>query len=208
MEQDDEQQLIQRCRKGEASAWDELFDQYYPAVARFIFQLSPRLSREDTEEIGQETFLAAIRNLDSFKGESAFQTWIFRIAANKTRDFFEKQNALKRGGGMLPISLNETDPETGLTLEPPGDGPDPGSETMAKETCAMLRDALDRLGGPCREILELRYFGDLGYDELSRTLKLNPKTVSSRLSKCLDRLEKIVRKVFSKEKPGAFPSNP
>jgi DNA-directed RNA polymerase specialized sigma24 family protein len=54
----------------------------------------------------------------------------------------------------------------------------------------------------------LRYFADLSYEELSRTLKLNPKTVSSRLSKCLDRLEGLARKVFSREKPDAFPSNP
>jgi DNA-directed RNA polymerase specialized sigma24 family protein len=56
--------------------------------------------------------------------------------------------------------------------------------------------------------VELRYFGDLSYEELSRTLKLNPKTVSSRLSKCLDRLEGLARRVFSREKSGAFPSNP
>ena len=49
--------------------------------------------------------------------------------------------------------------------------------------------------------------GDLSYEELSHELKLNPKTVSSRLSKCLDRLEEIARKVFSREKTGAFPSN-
>jgi RNA polymerase sigma factor (sigma-70 family) len=79
---------------------------------------------------------------------------------------------------------------------------------MTAEKMALVREALDNLGEPCREIIELRYFADLSYEELSRTLKLNPKTVSSRLSKCLDRLEGLARKVFSREKPDAFPSNP
>ena len=59
---------------------------------------------------------------------------------------------------------------------------------------------------PCREIIELRYFGDLSYEEIAGTLKLNVKTVSSRLSKCLDRLETIVRQHFP-GKSEAFPSN-
>jgi RNA polymerase sigma factor (sigma-70 family) len=78
---------------------------------------------------------------------------------------------------------------------------------MTAEKMALVREALDGLGEPCREIVELRYFGDLSYEELSRTLKLNPKTVSSRLSKCLDRLEGLARKVFSREKSDVFPSN-
>jgi RNA polymerase sigma factor (sigma-70 family) len=72
---------------------------------------------------------------------------------------------------------------------------------------ALVHESLDQLGEPCREIVELRYFGDLSYDELSRTLNLNIKTVSSRLSKCLDRLEGIARDVFARANPGALPSN-
>ena len=75
------------------------------------------------------------------------------------------------------------------------------------ERAELVREALDQIGEPCREIIELRYFGDLSYEELSTELKLNPKTVSSRLSKCLDKLELIAAKVFSGEKSGAFPSN-
>ena len=75
------------------------------------------------------------------------------------------------------------------------------------ERAGLVRDALDQIGEPCQEILELRYFGDLSYEELSLELKLNAKTVSSRLSKCLDKLEVIARKIFSGEKSGAIPSN-
>jgi len=199
--------LLARCRRGEPDAWDELFDLHYAAAGRFIFQLAPDFSREDAEEICQEAFLSVIKNLDSFQGESRFQTWLFRIAANQARDYREKRNAAKRGGGQTTVSLQAEDPATGLTPDPPGDTPGPDEWAMNAEQMALVRESLDRLDGPCHEIIELRYFGDLSYEELSATLNLNPKTVSSRLSKCLDRLEEIARGIFARENPGVFPSN-
>ena len=203
-----EAELLARCRRGEAGAWDELFDLHYAAAGRFIFQLGSDFTVEDAEEICQEVFLSVIKNLDSFQGESQFQTWLFRIAANKARDFREKRIAAKRGGGQTVISLQAENPETGLTPDPPDHLPAPDETLMNGEQLALVRAALDQLSGPCREIVELRYFGDLSYEELSATLDLNVKTVSSRLSKCLDRLEEIARKIFSRENPDVFPSNP
>jgi RNA polymerase sigma-70 factor (ECF subfamily) len=202
-----EADLLARCRRGEAAAWDELFDQHYAAAGRFILQLGHDLTYEDAEELCQEVFLSVIKNLDSFHGESQFQTWLFRIAANKTRDFRERRHAAKRGGGITPASLQAEDPVTGLTLDPPSTAPRPDSALLSAENAALLHEALDELDAPCREIVQLRYFGDLSYEEISHTLNLNPKTVSSRLSKCLDRLEEITRKLFSGEKSPVFPSN-
>jgi RNA polymerase sigma-70 factor, ECF subfamily len=204
---DSEVELLVRCRRGDAEAWDALFDLHYAAAARFVFQLAPDFTREDAEEICQEAFLSVIRNLDSFHGQSQFQTWLFRIAANEARDYRDRQNAAKRGGGRKPVSLQAEDPANGMTLDPPDAGPAPDENLMNTERMAALRRALDQLDKPCLEIIELRYFGDLSYEELSRTLNLNPKTVSSRLSKCLDRLEAIGQKTLFREKSGAFPSN-
>ena len=197
-----EAQLLTRCRQGEAAAWDELFDRHYAAAGRFVFQLASDLTTEDVEEICQEVFLSVIRNLNSFQGESQFQTWLFRIATNKARDFREKRNAAKRGGGQIPLSLQAEDDETGLTLDPPSTAPTPDVDLLNVERAGLVREALERMDEPCREIIELRYFGDLSYDDLSRELKLNPKTVSSRLSKCLDKLEGIAKRIFSAEKAG------
>jgi len=204
---DSEAQLLARCRRGEPDAWDELFDRHYAAAGRFIFQLASDFNHEDVEEICQDVFLSVIKNLNSFNGESQFQTWLFRIAANKGRDYRERQHAAKRGGGQTPVSLHAEDPETGLTIDPPSHAPAPDAELLNAEKVELVHTALDQVGEPCREIIELRYFGDLSYEELGRALKLNPKTVSSRLSKCLDKLEEITRKVISREKSGAFPSN-
>jgi RNA polymerase sigma-70 factor, ECF subfamily len=196
---DAERELIARCLRGEAGAWDAVFDAHYQVTARFIFQLSPDISPDDAEEICQDVFLAAIRNLHTFKGDCQLRTWLFRIAANKARDQREKARAAKRGGGAVPVSLNAEDPTTGLTLDPPTTAPGPDRQLDAREQGQMLHEALAHLGEPCREIIELRYFGDLSYEEISATLQLNPKTVSSRLSKCLDKLEAIARRVFSRE---------
>lgn len=199
--------LIARCRRGEADAWDELFDRHYAAAGRFVFQLAPEFTREDVEEICQETFLAVIKHLDSFRGNSQFQTWLFRVAANKARDYRERQHTAKRGGGQVTVSLNSSDAETGLSVDPPSPSPSPDNALINGEKATLLMRGLDQLGDPCREIIELRYFGDLSYEEISATLELNPKTVSSRLSKCLDKLAEVTRPVFSTGKPAVFPSN-
>ncbi|HZQ47378.1 MAG TPA: sigma-70 family RNA polymerase sigma factor [Verrucomicrobiae bacterium] len=203
-----ESELIRRCRQGDPQAWDELFDRHYAAVGRFVFQLAHDFSREDAEEISQEVFLSVIKNLDSFQGNSQFQTWVFRIAANKARDYRQHRQAAKRGGGETTISLQAENPESGLTIDPPSVAPGPDATLMNAERMALVQQALEQVGEPCREIIELRYFGDLSYEELSQSLDLNPKTVSSRLSKCLDRLENIVKIVFSGAKPAITPSNP
>ena len=202
---DQENQLIASCRRGDAEGWDQLFATYYPVTGKFIYQLSPQLSHEDVEEICQEVFLSVIRNIGNFQGNSAFQTWLYRIAANKTRDFIEKQRAAKRGGGEQPLSLDAEQSDTGLKIDPPSRGMGPDGAIMSAEQMELVHAALERLGDPCQEIIELKYFGDLSYEEIAATLQLNPKTVSSRLSKCLDKLEEIARPMFTEENFSQYP---
>src|SRR5262245_51200374 len=156
-----EASLITRCRAGDSAAWDELFDRHYPAAARFVWQLQATLTAEDVEEICQETFLTVIRSLNSFQGNSQLQTWIFRIAANKAHDYRERLQARKRGGGLSTLSLQSEDPETGFTLDPPSSAPGPDQALLKREDGSLITEALARLGDPCEEILQLRYFADL-----------------------------------------------
>lgn len=194
-----EAELISRCRRGEADAWDVLFDKYYGVVARFIFQLSPDFNHEDAEEIAQETFLAAVRNLGSFRGKSAFQTWLLRVAANKAMDFRERARAAKRRGGAAHVPIHFSTDGEEPSVDPPSPRPAPDELVMTSESFRLIRQCLDGIGDLCREIIELRYYGDLSYEEIARELKLNPKTVSSRLSKCLSRLQAMAKKVFPSE---------
>lgn len=192
-------ELLRRCLRGDAEAWDELFDRHYAAAGRFIFQLAPDFNREDVEEICQETFLTVIKSLKSFHGQSRFQTWLFRVAANKARDYRQRQQAAKRGGGAVTLSMHRDDPDTRVPIDPPCPNPGPDLSLIQHENMALVGQALEALGGPCQEILELRYFGDLSYEEIADSLQLNPKTVSSRLSKCLDKLEAILKNSLSPE---------
>ena len=197
-----EPQLLARCLRGEAAAWDELFDAHYAAAGRFIFQVSSSFNAEDVEEICQETFLTVIKSLGTFQGNCQFQTWLYRIAANKAHDYLQKQRAAKRGGGQRTLSLDaplngEAD---GFTLDPPSAAPGPDRALVQFEDAGLITRALEELEGPCREVIELRYFADLSYEEISAELNLNPKTVSSRLSKCLDKLEGVATKYFTQVK--------
>ena len=187
--------LLVRCRRGETRAWDVLFDRHYAAVARFVHGLGADL--DDAEEICQDTFLAVVRGLDGFDGRSQFQTWLLRIAANKARDHRDRVRAAKRGGGARPVSLDAEGLNGAAPPDPPCARPGPDAVLAGREDAARLRGCLDELGDPCREILDLRYFADLSYEEIAAGLRLNVKTVSSRLSKCLDRLGVLVRRRFA-----------
>ena len=191
--------LIGACRLVLPGAWYSLFDKYYPTVARFVFQLSADFSHEDTEEICQEAFLAVVRNLDSFQAKSSFQTWLLRIAANKAMDFRQKTQATKRGGKVTHVPLQGGNHSGEPSIDPPSGRLGPDALLQQAETCQLVRSALDQLGGPCREIIELRYYGDLSYAEIATELRLNPKTVSSRLSKCLDHMAAVAKEIFPSE---------
>lgn len=206
MDLSEERELIRRCQAGEADAWDKLFEEHYAAVGRYVFQLSSTFTREDCDEVCQEVFLSVVKNLRGFSGKSRLQTWLFRIAANKARDYRAKQVAAKRGGGQVPLSLQAEDDEGNRLIDPPSGLPSPEEDLLRDEKWRLVGIALEELGGPCQEILELRYFGDLNYQEISKELELNEKTVSSRLSKCRGKLEQVLQRIFSRENSGAIPS--
>lgn len=199
-----ETELLARCRQGDAEAWNVLFDRHYQAAGRFVFQLGHDFTAEDVEEICQEAFLTVVRNLHSFQGNSQFQTWLFRIAANKARDHRTRRRAAKRGSGLVPIPLDTAPREEDgpYTVNPPSPAPGPDLALIQAENIALVGQAMEQMGGPCQELIELRYYADLSYEEISTSLTLHPKTVSSRLSRCLDKLQAIAVRLLAEEKRG------
>ena len=120
-------------------------------------------------------------------------------------DYRQKTRAAKRGGTAVHISIDAGQTEDEPPIDPPSGNPGPDALLHIAETSRLVRESLDRLGEPCREIIELRYFGELSYDEIATELRLNPKTVSSRLSKCLDRLLIIAKEILPPD--NRLPSN-
>ena len=162
---------------------------HYAPAARFVFQLGYDLTCQDVEEICQEVFLSVIRNLERFEGKSRLQTWIFRIAGNKARDFCQKQSAAKRGGGRPTVPIHPLNREEGRSVDPPCALPDPSGRLIQAEHMELVGKALRQLGDYEREIIEMRYFAQLSYKEIGSSLNLNDKTVSSRLSRAVARLK-------------------
>jgi RNA polymerase sigma-70 factor, ECF subfamily len=188
-----EADLIVRCRQGVEGAWDELFTRHYDATCRFLFQQRPDFTREDVEEVAQEVFLSVVRNLDKFNGKSQLQTWIFRIAINRARDFSERQRAVKRGGGRAVASLDELPPDGGRPWEPACELPTPDQALASQEESRLLCKALEQLGETTGEVLRLRYFAGLSHEEIAAALGLNHKTVGTRICRGLRRLEEELR---------------
>jgi len=199
-----ESDLLEGCRRGDEQAWNALFKNFYAPATRFIWQLGYDLSAEEVEEICQETFLKVIRSINSFRGECQFQTWLFRLASNTARDFCQHKFAAKRGAGQKPVSIDIDNSEDGPPINPPSSDLSPDLALLRSENIALVGHALEQLQPACREIIDLRYFADLSYDEIATSLSLNPKTVSSRLSKCLDRLENLLKKLIYHESSRPF----
>ena len=114
--------------------------------------------------------------------------------------------AAKRGGGEIPLSLQAENEEGNRLIDPPSSDASPDEGMVQEEDWRLVGEALAELGGACQEILELRYFGDLSYHEISAELEINEKTVSSRLSKCKGKLETVMRNLFFRRNMGVFPS--
>jgi RNA polymerase sigma-70 factor (ECF subfamily) len=161
-----ESQLLARCLHGDAVAWDELFDLHYAPAGRFVFQLSSDFTAEDVEEICQETFLTVIKSLQTFQGAVSFKPGCSASRANKAHDYRQKQSAAKRGGGQITVSLDAEDPN-GFVIDPPASAPGPDYSLINSEDAGLITRALEELGGPCREVIELRYFADLSYEEIA-----------------------------------------
>lgn len=98
----DESRLVARCRAGESSAWDELFDRHYEPASHFVWQLHGAFTPEDVEEICQDAFLTVIRSLNTFHGHSRLQTWIF---SSQTQLPSGAAGASRRGFQSSPPTL-------------------------------------------------------------------------------------------------------
>ncbi len=180
-----EEKLILQARAGNRKAFAELVRAHQGWVFHLAYQCLA--NQQDAEDAAQEVFVCAFHKLRSYRGDAAFGTWLRRIALNVCLA------RLRRRPPPEPLSALE---ERGIVLPPPDD-PDPYVEVERAELARAVRAAVARLPQVYQEVVALRYFDELSYDEIARTLKVPVGTVRSRLNKARTLLRgKLFRQVM------------
>jgi RNA polymerase sigma-70 factor (ECF subfamily) len=167
--------LVERVQRGDKQAYGLLVTKYQ----RKIFRLLSRLIRDSTEieDVAQEAFIKAYRALPNFRGESAFYTWLYRIAINTAKNFLVTQ------GRRLPLAAPITD-EEGQESDPGAAQPDwatPESMLATRQIGAAVGRAIEKLPADLRTALLLREIDGLAYEEIAATMNSPIGTVRSRI---------------------------
>ncbi|HET6923634.1 MAG TPA: sigma-70 family RNA polymerase sigma factor [Anaeromyxobacteraceae bacterium] len=186
----DDPTLVTRARAGDAAAFRSLVVRYQ----RKVYAVALGIVRDPdlAWDVAQEAFVRVHQNLAEFKGESAFSTWVFRIATNlaidsvrrertRSRDDLEEidEAALAEGGeGILSTAL----------------GTNPQESALRRELAGKIGEALSRLPEKHRTILVLREVEGLSYEELAERLRIHKGTVMSRLFHARRKMQALLRR--------------
>lgn len=182
---------VERCLAGDREAFGEIVvrwqDRIYGAVLRMV---------RDTElarDLAQETFLRAYAKLSSFRGGAAMGTWLYSIALNQVRSEMRKRSAQKYGAPVSLDALSGGADGDAPRFEPPDAAPDAHARAVTEEETELLLAELALLDEEHREVLVLREFQDLPYDEIARVLDVPVGTVRSRLHRARGELRERLR---------------
>jgi RNA polymerase sigma-70 factor (ECF subfamily) len=169
------EQLIERCRSGDEEAVGWLVKDHQAAI--FRLGLSILDDPAEADEATQETFLAALRNLRSYRGSASLRTWLFAIAINVCRGRLRRRRSWQRVQSVLLGAL---------TGDNTSDQPE--AVSAQREQADLVWQAVQGLGEKHRLPVILRYYHDLPVAEIASVLGISEGTVHSRLSIARDRL--------------------
>lgn len=186
----DDQLLIERTRSGHPEAFGELVTRYQRRLVRTLKTLLG--SADDALDVAQDAFLQAFLKLESFRGESAFYSWLFRIAWNGAATLKRKQRV--RAGA----SLDAIREQSGVEPDDVHPSSDPSHALQSHEDRQLLRQALDELGEDYRTALVLKEIEGLPYEEIAELTHSPIGTVRSRIHRArLELRAKLDRKAES-----------
>jgi RNA polymerase sigma-70 factor, ECF subfamily len=185
----EETDLVRRCQKGDLSAFDVLMQMY----EKKVYSLCYRMARDpdDAADLAQEAFLKVYRALPSFKGQSLFSTWLFRIVTNTCLD--ERRRRSSRPSTVSLDKPLETE-EGEMTLTLPDNSPDPLTSAVESELQAEIKHLLTMLPAEQRLVLVMRDLEGYSYMEIAESLNLTMGTVKSRLNRARSRLRDLYLK--------------
>lgn len=169
--------LVDAVRAGDRQAFSVLVDREMPSVYRTCLRILGRPS--DAEDVTQESFVAAFRAIRSFRGEGSLRGWLLRIATRQ---------ALRRLSQRRPQADLDAVGEHALADV----AADPGRQVVAEERRASVRAAVAALREPYREVVALRFFGDLSLFEVAEATGRPVNTVKTHLRRGLERLRPLV----------------
>ena len=182
---DTDQQLVQRAQRGDLRAFDLLVLKYQGRIAalvsRYVFDPG------EVEDVTQEAFIKAYRALDKFRGDSAFYTWLYRIAANAAKNHLVARGRRPRSDATIEDA--EGFDEAGMLAE----SSSPEALAMGDELAAVLQRALDDLPDELRAALMLRELEGLSYDDIADVLGCPVGTVRSRIFRAREAVDQRVR---------------
>jgi len=178
--------LITRFKNGDAAAFDEMVSRHWNHIYNMVHNLLR--NPQDAEEVTQDAFIRAHRGLDTFRGDSAFSTWLHQIATNLARNRYWYWWRRKRDQtASLDQPLNP-DTDTPLSEVIAADTDAPDEITVSQEFAAQISVAMERLNAKHREVLILRNIKNLPYEEIAGILRISVGTVKSRIARARESL--------------------
>jgi RNA polymerase sigma-70 factor (ECF subfamily) len=175
--QADDGMLIDRSRSGDRSAFDQLITKHHQRAYQYAFRLTR--DPEEAADVVAEAFIRMYKALDNFKGDSAFTTWMYRIATNCFLDIRKKKRS--KPAISLEATVSTTDGEVVYQFEDMGPTPHDQAETI--ETMSVVQRAIAELPEYQRAIILMYHAEMQSYEEIANVLSLPIGTVKSRLNR-------------------------
>jgi RNA polymerase sigma-70 factor, ECF subfamily len=183
--------LLRRLRARDERAFEEVVALYRDRVFGLIVRMVG--NREEAEDLAQEVFITVLKSIDTFRGEAKFSTWLYRIAANHTKN---RMKYLQRRAYKTTSEYDEA-AERAVSRSGPPNGTraqNPETAMAGRQIDQVVQAAITELDEDHRELVVLRDMEELSYDEIVAITGLNEGTVKSRLHRARNALKEIVQK--------------
>lgn len=190
----DEKDLIMRTQNGEANAFNPIISKYRQKIYNLIYNRVP--NREAAEDICQEVFLKAWKALPNFKGQSAFYSWLYKIAVNCSLDFLRKQN---RG---IEVSWEDLPPNAEDMFQAIQKHPSLSQIVEKKEFGDILGEAVGKLPSGQQRVFYMRYGENLKIKDIASLLDKSEGTIKSHLHHAHRKLRDLLRPYLHDEPLG------
>ena len=186
----DDNVLIREAQRGNRAAFEELVRQYDQAVLRLALRLTA--SEQDAQDIYQEAFLKAYRNLVSFRFECSFYTWIYRIVTNLCLDHLRKRQVRKEDSGVVTDSEGESFDMLDQVADVRS-GASPEKDLMRRELGNRIAKALEKLTPRERMVFEMKHYQGLKLRTIGEILNTTEETAKNTLFRGTQKLRAALK---------------